>query len=144
MSCQRPKRRLGRDLARALLSAAGPQPGGRDAHEAPVQPAAAATGRADSSASWCLPWPVRRGKPRGLDQGSHVPADQIPDFGMPDGPLQAETGDLKAARGQPPGSPFGSPGSISFALLIRSIAGFLAGAGPRRSAELVDDLTAVL
>jgi len=33
---------------------------------------------------------------------------------------------------------------ISFALLIRSIAGFLAGAGPRRSAELVDDLTAVL
>jgi hypothetical protein len=40
---------------------------------------------------------------RGFDQGSHVPADQIPDLGMRDSPLQAETGDLKAARGKLPG-----------------------------------------
>ena len=40
---------------------------------------------------------------RRLDQGGHVPANQIPYFGVPDGPLQAKTGDLKAARGKPPG-----------------------------------------
>ncbi len=40
---------------------------------------------------------------RRLDQGGHVPADQVPYFGVADGPLQAETGDLKAASGKPRG-----------------------------------------
>jgi len=145
-----------RDLPRAPQPAADPRPGGLDAPGAPVPPAAAATGRADTSASWYPRWPARRGKPRrcqhrgrlpstgapgiprssarsspraphrrtggnpqrllsllqgqalgrtacpsgrGLDQGGHVPADQIPDFGMPDSPLQAQTGDLETARG---------------------------------------------
>ena len=61
---------------------------------------------------------------RGLDQGSYIPADQIPDFGVPDGLLQTETGDLKAAGGKPPGQrvqgfldvPGGKPFGSSFTL----------------------------
>ena len=38
---------------------------------------------------------------RRLDKGSHVPADQIPNLAVPDGSLQAQAGDLQAARRQP-------------------------------------------
>jgi hypothetical protein len=49
--------------------------------------------------SMCLTVSTRKPSGRRLDQGGHIPADQIPDFGMPDSPLQAQTGDLEAARG---------------------------------------------
>jgi len=78
----------------------GPQPGRHREHDVGVQ-AGTASG---SQQLLSLLQSQALGRPadpsgRGLDQDSHVPADQIPDFGVPDGTLQAEPGDLKAARG---------------------------------------------
>jgi hypothetical protein len=81
------------------MSVAGPQPGRHREHHLGVQ-----TGTASGSQQFlsllkgqALSGPACPSG-RSLDQGRHVPANQVPDFGVSDGPLQAETGDLKAAR----------------------------------------------
>ncbi len=79
----------------------GPQPGRHREHDVGVQAGTASGSQQLLSLlqSQALGRPVDPSR-RGLNQGRHVPADQVPDLGMPDGPLQAETGDLKAARRQ--------------------------------------------
>ena len=42
-----------------------------------------------------------RCSPRRLNHGRHVPADQVADLGVADGPLQAVAQDLKGAGRQP-------------------------------------------